>query len=460
MTSRHIILELLVLGLVSVFAAGASGAVISVSATAPTVDRFDIAQLGGAANPGGDEGHIWSDRPVQGQVFTTSTNRDGYLLRAITLKNLSTANTGGAFTVRIGAVSDNTFSLLTAETTASGTSYVAGDYLTVTFSTPIMLSANTVYGFDWGSSANGFVTANSSSDAYTGGMAYSSGDNSISDDANLVLRSFDRVFHLDITRPMPRPALEYFFDNVTGQTVRNSGYLGAAGNATLRTGTTVATGGQPFLKGQYLVVDQAGDQMVVPDIDALDQVDEFSLSFFIRPTASLVDWSDLMGDCDSAPTNDIRGWQLESFADGHLLLRLWNDALNDYTSFASSAGLLVAGQWQHIGITVSGVSQEGSHDVTVAFYKDGEFVTSLTRTGITSTMGNSAEGFKLGNVIWDKDTLAEYGGVAFFDTALTAEEMAAYYDYVLTPEPSALLLTTLALAGLAFWKAPLRWART
>jgi len=205
-----------------------------------------------------------------------------------------------------------------------------------------------------------------------------------------------------------------------------------------------------------LVVDQAGDQMVVPDIEALDQVDEFSLSFFIRPTASLVNWSDLMGDCDSSPINDIRGWQLESFADGHLLLRLWNDALNDYTSFASSAGLLVAGQWQQIGITVTGVSHEGSHNVTVAFYKDGELVTSQTRTGLTSKLGNSAEGFKLGNVIWDTDTLAQYGGVAFFDTALTAEEMAAYYNYVLTPEPSALLLTTLALAGLAFLKVPRR----
>lgn len=449
---RRVSIGFLVLGLSEALVAGAWGAAISASTVAPAVDQFDIAQLAGATDIGGDNAHIWSDRPVQGQTFTTAGNRDGYLLHAVTLRNLNNTETGGAFTVRIGTISDNTFSLVAAETTAPGASYVPGDYLTATFSAPLRLSPNTVYGFDWGSSGRGFVTTNSSGDVYAGGAAYSSGDNSIPSDTDLRFHGADRVFHLDMTRPVPRPALEYFFDRVTGQTVRNSGYLGAAGNGTLRAGTTVASGGQPFLKGKYLVVDQAGDQMFSADLDSLDQGNEFSVSFFVRPQGSLVDWSDLMGDCDSGPTNDIRGWQLESFADGHVLLRLWNDARNDFTSFSSPASLLVANEWHQMGITVSGVSQAGTHDVTVAFYKDGQFFGSQTRTGLTSTMGNSAEGFKLGNVIWDKDTLAQYGGVAFFDTALTATEMAAYYDYVLTPEPSALLLSMVAVAGLAFLK--------
>ncbi|HOM16992.1 MAG TPA: hypothetical protein PLQ00_06655, partial [Thermoguttaceae bacterium] len=39
------------------------GAIMQVSQTAPTVDGADIAQLVGGQDLGGDQGHIWSNRP-------------------------------------------------------------------------------------------------------------------------------------------------------------------------------------------------------------------------------------------------------------------------------------------------------------------------------------------------------------------------------------------------------------
>jgi len=430
----------------------AEAAVLAKSSTAPTVDLFDLAQLTGAADIGGDEGHIWSNRPVQGQTFTTLGNPDGYFLNAITLKNFNNTTTGGAFTVRVGTVSGTSFTPVASETTQSGLSYVPGDYLTATFASPVPLAPNTVYGFDWGVSGSGFVTTNnldSSSNVYAGGTAYSSGANSVPNDAILLLRAGDRVFHLDMTRPMPRPALEYFFNDASGTTVPNHGTLGAAGNATLGTNTTVGNGGQPFLRGGYLVVDQNLDKLSTADLDSLDTLNEFSLSMFAKPTAAtLGNWADIVGDCDAAPGNSIRGWQVQSFSDGRLQLRLWADDKSSFASFNSSPGLLAANEWHQIGMTVTGATLPGTHDVTVNFFRDGELFSTHTATGVTKILGNGAEGFKLGNAMWDGELLAQYGGVALFGTALSADEMRQYYNFVMAPEPSSLVMA-LGFAGMA-----------
>jgi hypothetical protein len=455
-TSKTNLALLAILGvLLSVRAAPA--AVISASATPPTVDPLDIAQLTGSTDIGGDQGHIWTDRPVHGQTFTTLGYREGYWLQAITLKDLNDLGSAGAFTVRVGTISGNSLTLVASETTPSGAAYKPGDYVTAAFSTPVWLSPNTVYSFDWTTSGAGFVTANNSDgNAYARGTAYSSGASHEPDDANLVFHTADRVFHLDLTRTMPRPALEYFFNDASGSVVPNHGTLGAAGNATLNASTTVGTIGQPFVRGGYLVVDQAGDRLATADLDSLDQTGDFTLSFFVKPTTTLGDWKDMVGDCDSSPSNLIPGWQLQSFADGRLSLRLWEDKSSDtatstsIASFNSPANLLVANEWHQIGITVSGAKTSGTHSVTVEFYRDGTLFSSSTLSGLTKIMGNSSDGFKLGNAMWDSELLAQYGGVAYFDTVLTPAEMAAYYNYFLTPEPSALALAVLGV--LAGWK--------
>ncbi|MEZ5304668.1 MAG: hypothetical protein R3F11_29085 [Verrucomicrobiales bacterium] len=91
----------------------AAAGTMSSSAALPPINGADIANLsapGGdpaAYDPGGDQGHIWSNRPTQGQTFTTGSNPAGYLLRSVSLQNEENTNTGNTatFTVRVGTVS-------------------------------------------------------------------------------------------------------------------------------------------------------------------------------------------------------------------------------------------------------------------------------------------------------------------------------------------------------------------
>lgn len=188
----------------------ADAALISAGTTAPTVDGADIAQLVGTTDAGGDQGHLWADRPVQGQIFVTGSNPLGYALSAVTLGNLAAQpNPASVWEVRVGTITGgSTFTEIAEEaTSASPGAIAANSYITLTFSTPVVLSPNTIYGFDVGVEGSGIVTANAADDtAYAGGSAYSMDDNS--DPANIgpiAVRSVDRVFHVNLTA-VPEPA--------------------------------------------------------------------------------------------------------------------------------------------------------------------------------------------------------------------------------------------------------------
>lgn len=71
----------------AVMASPAQAALMSVSTTAPTIDGADIAQLVGGQTANNDYTAIWSDRPRQGQSFTTTSGAWIYQLQAITLKH-------------------------------------------------------------------------------------------------------------------------------------------------------------------------------------------------------------------------------------------------------------------------------------------------------------------------------------------------------------------------------------
>jgi len=191
---------------------GASGiaqaALMSVSTTAPTIDGFDVAQLVGGQTANNDYTAIWSDRPRQGQSFTTGTAVPIYELQAITLKHNysnTTWTTTGPWTIRIGVLdAGNNLTVLHTET-ASGVN-LGGNvvYTTWTLQTPMRLRPNLMYAFDVFSSGSGMVTENSpaTSNPYGGGTAISSGGtrggNPIFPDNPQTTSNFDRVFHLDI----------------------------------------------------------------------------------------------------------------------------------------------------------------------------------------------------------------------------------------------------------------------
>ena len=174
---------------------------VTVSSTAPVIDGADIASDSGAADAGGDQGHMWSNRPHQGQTFLTGSNEGGYLLHAVTLKNRNnTVSNGPTFNVVVGSVTGTVMTQVGTAETAASPNYAPNDYLTFTFDTPITLAKDTTYGFLWGSAGSGFVTVNNLDDnTYSDGTAISSGDDNLPDLNNLIERAVDRVFHLDLT---------------------------------------------------------------------------------------------------------------------------------------------------------------------------------------------------------------------------------------------------------------------
>ncbi len=186
-----------------------SAGTISVSASAPAINDADIAQLAGSSDAGGDQGHIWSNRPHQGQSFTTAADSSGYLLKAVTMKNLNNSiSNSPTFNLHVGTLtstgSPETFAQIGSAETGVAPNYSPLDYITFTFDTPILLNPGTRYAYLWGSAASGFVSVNTLDDSsYSGGTAISSGDNNTPDDNNVILRNVDRVFHLDLEALAP-----------------------------------------------------------------------------------------------------------------------------------------------------------------------------------------------------------------------------------------------------------------
>lgn len=193
-------------------AAGAQAAVITTSTTPPIPNGSDIFQLSGTTDPGGDLGHLWGDRPVQGQTFTTGSFVGGYLLDAFTLGNLGAQATPAAvWEGRVGTITGGgttpTFTEIVENVTTAGPGAIAANsYVTFTLDTPVVLLPNTTYGFDLGVEGSGIVTANAADDtSYAGGSAYSMADDSDPPDTGTTtLRTFDRVFHVNLTQ-VPEP---------------------------------------------------------------------------------------------------------------------------------------------------------------------------------------------------------------------------------------------------------------
>ena len=200
---------LLNLALFTVSISGSMAGTLSVSSSAPAVNDADIAQLTGSSDAGGDQGHIWSNRPHQGQSFTTASDSSGYLLKAITMRNLNNSiSNSPTFNIRVGTLTDTgspeIFTQIGSTETGVAPNYSPNAYLTFTFDTPILLNPGTHYAFLWGSAGAGFVSVNNLNDgSYSSGTAISSGDNNVPDYNNVILRNVDRVFHLDLEALAP-----------------------------------------------------------------------------------------------------------------------------------------------------------------------------------------------------------------------------------------------------------------
>ena len=101
---------------------------------------------------GGNQEHIWANRPVQGQVFTTGSNAGGYTLSAITVREqVNQASTiSPDWEVRVGSLDETgVFTPLVTET-ITGVTIPNGidNWVTWTLGAPLQLEPNTGDTFD------------------------------------------------------------------------------------------------------------------------------------------------------------------------------------------------------------------------------------------------------------------------------------------------------------------------
>jgi len=198
---------------IALTASSAGAATMSASATAPAIDSTDIANYGTVT--GTDK--WWNEakasgRP-KGQTFTTGGT--DVLLNALTYQVSSNqkAQPTKTYVIRVGTVSGSTFTEIYRETATQTFTWNSSEYMTWTFDSPLLLSANTTYGIDVGmtSSTSGWQTGipylNRTADEYTGGTRYMSGEAGLGiGDDTMNNISGDMVFHLDLVHPLsPSP---------------------------------------------------------------------------------------------------------------------------------------------------------------------------------------------------------------------------------------------------------------
>ena len=240
-------LLLILLTAPSVFAATLTFDTVAPAPTADAISNwtgatFDADNIGGSgvnANGSPNNGTandgatcVASNRPVQGQTFTTGSNAGGYTITAITVRaggytnNTATGTNGSSygltntssksFRIRVGRISGTTFIPYTIEYAAGGGSgnpgtgqsaSGPGTYLTFTFKAPIVLQPNTVYAFDLGGNGNyfemlGLRDAASGGNPYATGTAYTSGANGSGSNTITTLTG-ERVFQINLTAYTP-----------------------------------------------------------------------------------------------------------------------------------------------------------------------------------------------------------------------------------------------------------------
>jgi hypothetical protein len=183
---------------------------ITISATAPTVDGADIANLDlSAVIDDFQSSIIWGDRPARGQTFMTGTSSGGYELDGITVQAANDQNANGTYFIRVGSVSGASFTETGAESVVTSENVEANNYVTFTLDTPIILQPSSLYGFDVGRSGSGWRLLNNAQTVYPDGSAYTSGGSGMGG-GTISNNNQDRIFHLNL-KAIPEPSVFTLF---------------------------------------------------------------------------------------------------------------------------------------------------------------------------------------------------------------------------------------------------------
>ncbi|GAF92744.1 unnamed protein product, partial [marine sediment metagenome] len=190
----------------------ANAATMSSNPTAPDVGSLDIASYGtptgqdkwwpGAASAYGNPGK------TVGQTFTTGSV--DVLLNAFTFQIRDATQPAKTYTIRVGSVSGSTFTEIASESATQSFATATDDYWTWALDSPVILSANTVYGVDVGLNTStsewqtGIPYVYYTADVYAGGTCFRSGTagNGVGD-TSMTQVSGDRVFHIDMVSADP-----------------------------------------------------------------------------------------------------------------------------------------------------------------------------------------------------------------------------------------------------------------
>ena len=196
------------------FAGPAVAGTMSVSNSAPAVDAYDIANY--ATQSSSDkffaEGNTAAGA-AKGQTFRTGSA--SLWLRSITYRVTSGngATPTKTYKVRVGKVAGTTFTQTHSETFTQSITWGSLQYMTWTFTTPIVLTGDTTYGIDVG-----MLTSTSSwetgipylvvtGNEFLGGQMYDSGSATPGTGDAVVGYTVgkDRLFHLNLDMPTGTP---------------------------------------------------------------------------------------------------------------------------------------------------------------------------------------------------------------------------------------------------------------
>jgi len=275
-----------VMYLLAVSTTQASG--MSASLTQPAVDSKDIANYGSVT--GSDKWWTGTDGSAvaMGQTFTTGNT--AVWLNALTYRiaNGQKAEPTKTYVVRVGTVYGDVFTEIFAETLTQDFTWDADEYMTWSFSAPVLLAPGIEYGIDvaMASSTTGWTTGipyiEVTGNEYGGGTRYASGGDASGDTA-MYNATGDRIFHIDL-------------DAADATT---PGYTSPQNGATI-------SGGSVDLSWANLLADTASDVWVDvwfgTDPDALAKVVDAGLNTTSTTVTISVD--------------DTYYWRIDSYLDG------------------------------------------------------------------------------------------------------------------------------------------------
>jgi hypothetical protein len=194
--------------------------VVTTTGTLPATDGADIASPSGLVDIGGNEGHVWNNRPRQGQVITTGSNPGGYNLDAYSVRVRvdQGSTTSPNWNIQVGSFDSGTgnvteIALETATGVAIPNSTAGNSYpavVTWSLDSPVFLAPNTEYAITVHAiDGGGFISLSDDTNPYGGGTAISGSIGSGST-ANPYTQhtGADRFFHANIVAiPEPSSAL-------------------------------------------------------------------------------------------------------------------------------------------------------------------------------------------------------------------------------------------------------------